>query len=68
MQKRRIYDFRHNKLHENIGEMLIQEVTNDDRIEPILQPLTGEERLVGGNTSMEARADISTREFLVSWE
>ena len=22
---------------------------------------------MGGNTSMEARADISTREFLVSW-
>ena len=68
MQKRRICDFRHNKFRGNIGEMLIEEVTNDNRIEPILQSLTGEERLVGGNTSMEARADISTREFLVSWK
>ena len=68
MQKRRICDFRHNKLRGNIGEMLTEEVTNDNRIEPILQSLTGEERLVGGNISMEARADISAREFLVSWK
>ena len=53
---------RHNELRDNIAEML-QEVTNDVRIEPILQPLTGEEQSVDGNVSVEARADISTRGF-----
>ena len=42
---------RHSKLLDNIGEML-QEVTNDVRIKPILQPLTG-----------EARADINRKGF-----
>ena len=51
-----------NELRDNIGEML-QEVTNDVRIEPILQPLTGEEQSIGGNVSVEARADISARGF-----
>ena len=36
------------ELRDNIVEML-QEVTNDVRIEPILQTLTGEEQSVGGN-------------------
>ena len=31
------------------------------QIEPILQPVTGEEKSIGGNVSVEARADISTR-------
>ena len=31
-----------NELHDNIGEIL-EEVTNDVRIELLLQPLTGEE-------------------------
>ena len=53
---------RHNELRDNNAEML-QEVTNDVRKEPILQPLTGEEQSVGGNVSMEAWADISTRGF-----
>ena len=53
---------RHNELRANIAEML-QEVTNDVRIEPILQPLTGEEQSVGENVSVEARADISARRF-----
>ena len=34
---------RHNKLRDDIGEML-HEVTNDVRIEPILQTLTGEKQ------------------------
>ena len=53
---------RHNELRANIAEML-QEVTNDVRIEPILQLLTGEEQSVGENVSVEARADISARRF-----
>ena len=36
------------ELRDNIVEML-QEVTNDVRIEPILQALTGEEQSVSGN-------------------
>ena len=52
----------HNELRENIAEIL-QEVTNDVRIEPVLQPLTGQEQSVGGNVSVEARADISARGF-----
>ena len=44
-------------------EDLLQEVTNNVRIEPILQPLTGDEQLIGGNISVEARADISARGF-----
>ena len=53
---------RHNELRANIAEML-QEVTNNVRIEPILQPLTGEEQSVGENVSVEAQADISARRF-----
>ena len=52
---------KHNELRENIGEML-QEVTNDVRIE-MLQPLTREEESIVGNLSAEARADISARGF-----
>ena len=52
----------HNELRENIAEIL-QEVTNDVRIEPVLQPLTGQEQSIGGNVSVEARADISARGF-----
>ena len=53
---------RHNKLRDDIGEML-HEVTNDVRIEPILQTLTGEKQSTGGNVSVEARADITARGF-----
>ena len=42
---------------------MLQEVKNDVSIEPILQPLTGEKESIGGNVSVEARADISAREF-----
>ena len=38
---------------------MLQEVTKDVRLEPKLQPLTGEEQSIGGNVSMEERADIS---------
>ena len=53
---------RHNELRNNIGEML-QEVTNDIRIEPTLQLLTGEEQSIDGNVSVEERADFSARGF-----
>ena len=52
----------HNKLRDNIAEMLM-DITNDVRIEPILSPLTGEEQSVDGNVSVKARADISARTF-----
>ena len=52
---------RRKKLRDNIGEML-QEVTSDVGIEPMLQSLTGEEQSIGGNIS-ETRADISVRRF-----
>ena len=42
---------------------MLQEVTNDLGIEPILQPLTGEKQSIGGNISMEEGADISVRRF-----
>ena len=50
----------HNELRDNIGEVL-QKVKNYVKIEPILQPVTGEEQSIGGNVSVEARANISTR-------
>ena len=53
---------RYNELRDNIVQML-QEVTNDVRIETILQPLSGEAQSVGGNVSVEVRADISARGF-----
>ena len=53
---------RHNGLRDNIDEML-QEVTNNITIEPILQPLTGEEQSIGGNVSVQAQADTSARGF-----
>ena len=62
MQKRGFVTLSHNELRENIAEIL-QEVTNDVRIEPVLQPLTGQEQSIGGNVSVEARADISARGF-----
>ena len=53
---------RNNKLRENITELLL-EVTNDVRLEPSLQTLTGEEQWLGGKVSVETRADISARGF-----
>ena len=62
VQKRGFVTLSHNELRENIAEIL-QEVTNDVRIEPVLQPLTGQEQSIGGNVSVEAQADISARGF-----
>ena len=53
---------RHNELRDNIGEML-EEVTSDVKVEPALQPLSGEE--IKGNQSDEARSDISARGFWI---
>ena len=50
------------ELRDNIGEML-QEFTNDFIIELTLQLLTGEKQSIGGNVSVEARADISAGGF-----
>ena len=53
---------RHNELRDNIAEML-EEVTSDVKVEPALQPLSGEE--IKGNQSDEARSDISARGFWI---
>ena len=53
---------KHNELQDSIGEML-QKVTNDAKIEPILQPLTEKGISVGGNVSMKTVTTISTRTF-----
>ena len=53
---------RHNELRDNIAEML-EEVTNDVKVGPALQPLSGEE--IKGNQSDETRYDISTRGFWI---
>ena len=43
---------------------MLQEVTNDARMEPILKPLTGDEKSIGAKVSVEARGFyISGREF-----
>ena len=52
---------RHNELRD-IAEML-EEVTSDVKVEPALQPLSGEE--IKGNQSDEARSDISARGFWI---
>ena len=41
---------KHKELRDNIAEML-QEITNDIRIEPILHPLTGEKQSIDRNVS-----------------
>lgn len=51
---------RHNELRENIIEML-EEVTYDVIVKPMLQPLTGEG--LQGNCSNEARSDVNGRGF-----
>ena len=48
----------HKELPDNIAKTL-QEVTNNVRIDPLLQSLTGEEQSVGGTVSV----DISARGF-----
>ena len=53
---------RQNELLDNIGEML-QKVINNVRKELVLEPLTGEDQPIGGNASVEAWTDISTRGF-----
>ena len=62
VQKRGSVTLRHNELCDNISEIL-QEVTNNVRIEPIVQPLTGRELLIGGNVSVDVWADISGSGF-----
>ena len=43
---------------------MLQEVTNDARMEPILKPVTGDEKSIGAKVSVEARGFyISGREF-----
>ena len=61
-EKEDLWLLRHNKSRDNIGE-IIKEVTDDGRIELILQPLTGKEQSIGGNVSVETRADISAKGF-----
>ena len=56
-QKGGFVTLRHNELRGNITEML--EVTSDNKVEPALQPLSGEE--IKGNQSDIARSDISAR-------
>ena len=53
---------RYNELRDNIAEML-EEVSSDVKVEPALQPLSGEE--IKGNQSDEARTDISARRFWI---
>ena len=48
----------HKELHDNIAKTL-QEVTNNVRIDPLLQPLTVEEQSISGPVSV----DISARGF-----
>ena len=62
MQKGGFVTLRYNELRDNIAEML-QELTNDVRVETILQPLTEEEQLIGRNSSLEVQSDISARGF-----
>ena len=57
MQERRFVTPRHNELRDNIVEML--QVTSNIKVEPALQPLSGEE--VKGDLSAEARSYISAR-------
>ena len=57
MQERGFVALRHNELRDNIVEML--EVTNNIKVEPALQPLSGEE--IKGDQSDEARSYISAR-------
>ena len=61
-EKEDLWLLRHNKSRDNVGE-IIKEVTDDGRIELILQPLTGKEQSIGGNVSVETRADISAKGF-----
>ena len=53
---------RHNELRDNIAEMLVK-VTSDVKLEPALQPLSGQE--IKGNQSEEARSGINTRQFWI---
>ena len=57
---------RHNHLR-NVTAKLLSECCKDVRIEPQLQPLTGE-TLASSNTSDEARLDISARGFWESYQ
>ena len=61
MQERGFVALRHNELRDNIVEML--EVTSNIKVEPALQPLSGEE--IKGDQSDEARSYISARWFCI---
>ena len=56
---------RHNEIR-NITAKLLNEVHHDVKIEPTLQPLTGENLPLQSNTSEEARLDISARGFWIT--
>ena len=64
VQKRRICDF---KACDNIAEML-QEDTKAVRIEPILQPLTGQEQSISGNVSLEACCKVFWSKCPMPWK
>ena len=57
MQERGFVALRYNGLRDNIVEML--QVTSNIKVEPALQPLSGEE--IKGDLSAEARSYISAR-------
>ena len=57
-----IVTLRHNELRDNIAEML-EEVTSDVKVEPAIQPLSGEE--IKENQSDEASSDINARGFWI---
>ena len=62
MQERGFETLRYIELRDNIAAML-EEVTSHVKVDPVLQPLSGEE--IKGSQSKEARYDISTRGFWI---
>ena len=59
---------RHNELRDLTGELL-QQTCHDVRIEPPLEPLTGEKfELKSTNTADEARLDVSARGLFVPYQ
>ena len=58
---------RHNQLRNITAKWLVnqRECCKDVRIEPMLQPLTGESSPLRSNTTDEARLDVSAKGF---WE
>ena len=58
---------RHNQFR-NITAKWLGECCKDVRIEPMLQPLTGESLPLCSNTTDEARLNVSAKEFLESYQ